>query len=250
MSGPEVFVPGEEGWPFTTGGQTVRLRTVVSNAYDIAGVRRVAREVEGFLRDPDAQGELLSTVETTENTYLQGLVLSVYDDDSLPLRTRRALSVGSRNDVEATPLIHHKEWTLCDASEERMVAALSEGTTMLIGGLMVKFRGRIAAFCFDSFATNTGTFVKGNFYSPDEETQKVLKQEFVEGNNIPESPGNFILMRGLRSTGGFSDLFSQCRQRADNMPKSIPAAIKGMSRVEYYEKQKEMYSGDRIVVGI
>ena len=127
-----------------------------------------------------------------------------------------------------------------------MSEAIKDDSVMVVGGLMVKFYGRITALCFESFSTNQGTFLQGNFYSPDIPTQTELKRNFLDGVNRPAlSGGEWILMRDIPyAFGDYASVTVNAKKKAENLPSSIPDRIGdlGLDRESFLLHRNERYS--------
>lgn len=129
-------------------------------------------------------------------------------------------------------------WSLCETSEQRLMRAVEEGAvTVVEPGLAVKFVGRLTAFCFESFSTKTGTFVKNNWYSPvSTNLRSSLAINFDQGvRRIHAISGTWELMRQFNGelnpsvTARIAQIPEQTMRQADPSWKS------------YREKQRELF---------
>jgi hypothetical protein len=200
----------------------------IKNAKDSASTRNIASSLKDFLKDPEVKENIIPELLNDSDAYRRALLLMAYNLHDMPQEYIDKYSIRLYPDIAAEPRAAHPAWFLCVLSEERMKQSLSEYSTIAVAGLMVKFVGRITGYCFESFSTNAGTFIAGNFYSPDIETQHQLKQFFVQGVNRPAlAGGEWYLMRGARAE--IKDLY---------MPPEIPQRPGDLERAEYLQREE------------
>lgn len=127
-------------------------------------------------------------------------------------------------------------WKLCDKSEDRLERSLTDGAVIVIEpGLAVKFAGRLTAYCFRSFATEIGTFLEENWYSPvDPKLRNTLNIGFDHGVRHMQPPeGKWGLMRQYNGK-----LLPKLQTAINEIPEILPAQ-EGSSWREYRIKAKE-----------
>lgn len=187
----------------------------------------------------------LSELIYSPNAFARGVALHAYGARDIPEYMKNYFNIQSREDLKIKPVVGETHWTLCSTSEQRMNEAIDHKTTLLASGLMIKLRGRITAICYETFSTSNGTFVKGNFYSPDNPTQEYLKESFLNGASYPSLPeGSWNLIRSVNeaNTGGDLVMLNVIR-RAKRMNSRIPESPADYkTRMEYIEKRKENYN--------
>lgn len=138
-------------------------------------------------------------------------------------------------------LLSPSGWFLCSSSEQRLRASVQNGAVVYVNpGLLVKFMGRLTALCIDSFSTQNGTFVAGNWYSPVGETRTVLETSFDNGFVKPEvKTGEWSLMRSLKDARASEDVLDSSRSEVDLLPEVGPETINGISRKFFRQKNRE-----------
>ena len=233
----EVFIPGEGGyWGIKTPDQKMDIVQAIKHATDSNLTKHIAETLREFTKDQEVRESLIPEMVREGNNYARALLLSEYTSDDLPEQYRSQLAISIKPEINAKPELAHNRWTLCKTSEAKMLNALSDFSTIMVGGLMIKFFGRTTALCFESFATKHGTFIEGNFYSPDSETQSKLKESFLLGVNCPElSLGSWFLMRGITPDPN-GDALSEAKKRSKNMLAHIPRNFGSFNRAEYLDK--------------
>jgi len=234
---PEVVIPGRL-LPFAHGrSPDVRmdLLAAIKETNSSSTTKHIAKGLKDFFENPQNRESQIPQLVLEGSSYTRALLLSAYTANNIPDFYKSNLGIKKNLYTRARPIIAHNSWTLCNTSEARMVTALSENTTVIVGGLMVKFKGRTSAFCFESFSTNFGTFIEGNFYSPDRDTQHKLKDLFIKGFNNPHlSSGDWYLMRGIQDSKiSEKELINMAREKIQHFPESIPEIVNGISRSEY-----------------
>ncbi len=201
-------------------------------------------DLDKFLTDSLMQEKYLERLLGGGDPFRTAVALSPFTCYDLPkeLQERFEISLAPGNSAE--PQVYHPSWWLCSSSEMRMQEALVKSAFIKTGpGLMVKFDGRLTALCFRSFTGDNGTFIKDNFYSPDEEMQEELKEDFRQGNNKRNlARGKWFLMRGVRHDASiFPRLLKTVEKKASNMPLTIPDKLEAHTREEYLRHKRGHY---------
>lgn len=177
--------------------------------------------------------------DTEKYIFPLAVLLSKTNVNLIPKETLDNIRVVTK-DTEIRIKLEHEQWTLCSSGEPRLLNAIEDGAVLAVNdSLLVKFVGRLSAFCTKSFTTKEGnTFLKGCWYSPiDEITKNSLRESFDQGygsTNIPY--GEWLLVRGAMSTGekSISEIMDVAIKSIDLCNKNeVPELIRGMSRIEY-----------------
>lgn len=145
----------------------------IRTATNIKQIRDLGEGLGEFLSGempPELHRELLAK----NKPFINALLMSGYNSGSLPPEYRQGFGVEATPELDMKPEIYHESWYLCSSSETAMWWALEDQTVMLAGSLVLKLTGRITGLCVRSFSTEKGTFIKGNFYSPDGATKVVI----------------------------------------------------------------------------
>lgn len=213
----------------------------IKTATKINQIRDLGEELGDFISRGLTPEHILELI-ARDKPYINALLMAGYDLKNLPPEYRHRFEVGNSPGVDMKPEIYHGSWYLCSSSETNMGRALEDQTVMLAGGLVVKLMGRITGLCVKSFSTDAGTFIKGNFYSPDGATQAEIKRRFVRGSTDAQVPGSrWFLMRAIDEDIHSQFILRKSEEQSRNMPSSIPDQIYNKSRRSYLDQSHQSY---------
>lgn len=231
------------GWPIQVGPNPIIEK--IKSARNLGLIRGFSEGLTYLQTDEASRSLLVREAIRSGNDFVKAVALACYTTDDIPPIYQEQFSIKLMPEINAEPVFTYPNWDLCYYSEERMVNAIKEKAVIVVGGLMVKFHGRITGLCFESFSSSRVTFIKGQFYSPDIPTQDELKDNFVRGNNIPKlSHSKWVLMREVYLNSVDTNMVvQQSKAMAESMPRVIPEKINNVDREIYLKNRKELYPG-------
>jgi hypothetical protein len=175
----------------------------------------------------------------------QGVIAAPFSLTDIPRQYIEALDpVVLRGNQSKIELWHEGKngfWYLCDDAENKMRDAINDSAVVLVSKAFLFIAiSKPTVFCVRNCATEAGTFVAGNFYSP---TTPGLKQELYEAYDnrkaeIVLPDGSWAIMRPCAD----ERIVLSAKERALSLPyEALPVEINGLPRKTYREMDEETF---------
>lgn len=156
-----------------------------------------------FLRERPSRDALerLARVGFLRHREFMALLLSVTPISAMSPEAVEALGVTIIPQSKVTIKGFHENWGLCDTSEESLFEDIGHGSALLLGeSLLVKSRGRwVAGLCVETASTSEGTFLKGAWYEPTDESTLIFAKTSIQERlkSAPLIDGQWAYMRDV-----------------------------------------------------
>ncbi len=156
------------------------------------------QEMSNFLGYFGQRGEFDPILSSSViNSYQKGILASQLTKDHF--QKSGSLKEVTFAENKFGVMVLDPDWGLCSDAEPRFRKSVKENAVMIVPpGLALKFVGRLTALCYETFSTENGTFVAGNWYSPaTPELRRSLDEKFEEGVRVADgiTEGSWGLIR-------------------------------------------------------
>ncbi len=201
-----------------------KISAVLRGAYDVHSLQNQCRQAGIFpsqlsdlFKNPEIRDYLVNFFGKDPKKYLYqlGVVLSGNSYDSLDPLMRTYFPIMQDNS-KLSVKTYNSIWELCSLSEAYLRRSFDRGDGLVLVNerLLTKKRGYKVALCLESFGTETSTFIRGNWYEPEGEARKVVKEALSKGTRtMMLDEGDWVLMRPME--GNDSDaLFERAKRFA------------------------------------
>lgn len=179
-----------------------------------------------------------------------GVIAGYYSCRTIPSSLEKIITPKSQEGICLEATIDHEKDN-CFGSELYMQYALGSpvGTILVNRGLLVKYNGYLTGLCIDSFATETSTFVKGNWYSPLDKTTRIqLVTDQAKGRGVVEvHSGTWGLIRAATDTNRAKDVMLEAQERLTSQKAELPQTLEQRLRYQHSNGRYETFSSPFVV---